>query len=325
MEFVVFCSRAYIKRLIMRAYVWVCVSECFYCVCARLLCKLFIVWMKCKFLIDLKKKNALKSNPTRTETRSHVSSRDFCRQLAVAIFRNFPPRANGGRGSNSNSNCDCTETVDIHAQIGFTNELALANGWLWRWRSPAVCHFWHFCYRTPHPPCEQQKKSPEKMQKKSEKKGERPGTRSFRACYLWLRLSPHTMGQQRSGESVCPKQTQWKTAWQRFQAGNKTKRTRVPFSRNFRRPGRSSGAPIFRAQFGNFPGVKGRASESQKQHKDMPKEALRIFNSCHCIHTKQSEGVFGFSGWSQKTAGGGGTLPVKIIWLMPIPFTSHNK
>lgn len=38
------------------------------------------------------------------------------------------------------------------------------------------------------------------MQKKSEKKGERPGTRSFRACYLWLRLSPHTMGQQGAGK-----------------------------------------------------------------------------------------------------------------------------
>lgn len=191
MEFVVFCSRAYIKRLIMRAYVWVCVSECFYCVCARLLCKLFIVWMKCKFLIDLKKKNALKSNSTRTETRSHVSSRDFCRQLAVAIFRNFRPRANGGRGSNSNSNCDCTETVDIHAQIGFTNELALANGWLWRWRSPAVCHFWHFCYRTPHPPCEQQKKALKKCKKKAKKGGEAGNAKLSRLLFMASIIPAH--------------------------------------------------------------------------------------------------------------------------------------
>lgn len=98
----------------------------------------------------------------------------FAASWPLLFCRNFPPRANGGRGSNSNSNCDCTETVDIHAQIGFTNELALANGWLWRWRSPAVCHFWHFCYRTPHPPCEQQKKSPEKMQKKREREAFAP-------------------------------------------------------------------------------------------------------------------------------------------------------
>lgn len=216
-----------------------------------------------------------------------------------------------------------TLTVTAPKLLTFTHKLDLLTSWLWPMGGFGVdgrllfVTFGTFVIVHPIPHVNSKKKALKKCKKK--------GTRSFRACYLWLRLSPHTMGQQRSGESVCPKQTQWKTAWQRFQAGNKTKRTRVPFSRNFRRPGRSSGAPIFRAQFGNFPGVKGRASESQKQHKDMPKEALRIFNSCHCIHTKQSEGVFGFSGWSQKTAGGGGTLSDKIIWLMPIPFTSHNK
>lgn len=169
MEFVVFCSRAYIKRLIMRAYVWVCVSKCFYCVCARLLCKLFIVWMKCKFLIDLKKKRSqIEFNSHRNSVTCQLTR--FLPPVGRCYIPEFSHPCKRGRGSNSNSNCDCTETVDIHAQIGFTNELALANGWLWRWRSPAVCHFWHFCYRTPHPPCEQQKKSPEKMQKKGNAK-----------------------------------------------------------------------------------------------------------------------------------------------------------
>lgn len=130
-------------------------------------------------------------------------------------------------------------------------------------------------------------------EKKPWKKEKRERTRSFRACYLWLRLSPHTMGQQRSGESVCPKQTQWKTAWQRFEAGNKTKRTRVPFRQSSRDgagvvPGDGTpGIPCFGTQFGNFRGSKAEHRNHRSSTRTCRKR-LCVFSIVAIVHTQNN-------------------------------------
>jgi len=54
-----------------------------------------------------------------------------------------------------------------------------------------------------------------------------------RLLFMASIIPAHNGPTKESGESVCPKQTQWKTAWQRFLAGNKTKRTRVPIQPEF--------------------------------------------------------------------------------------------
>jgi len=46
------------------------------------------------------------------------------------------------------------------------------------------------------------KKGRKNAKKKRGGEGRVLRTRSFRACYLWLRLSPHTMGQQRKAGKV---------------------------------------------------------------------------------------------------------------------------
>jgi len=80
-------------------------------------------------------------------------------------------------------------------------------------------------------------------------------------------IPAHNGPTKESGESVCPKQTQWKTAWQRFLAGNKTKRTRVPIQPEFLQligageEQLEAPAPIFRGTIWEFSGGQSQSIE----------------------------------------------------------------